>query len=89
MPNVTQLIRNVAQSRGVQQSIVEKDYALSYLLAAVAATDGLSENLVLKGGTALKKLYFPEYRFSEDLDYSTRVVGSIQQIDALMEIAIH
>ena len=89
MPNVTQLIRNVAQNRGVQQSIVEKDYALSYLLAAVAATDGLSENLVLKGGTALKKLYFPEYRFSEDLDYSTRVVGSIQQIDALMEIAIH
>jgi hypothetical protein len=31
MPNVTQLIRNVAQSRRVQQSIVEKDYALSYL----------------------------------------------------------
>jgi predicted nucleotidyltransferase component of viral defense system len=68
MPNVTQLIRNVAQRRGVQQSIVEKDYALSYLLAAVAATDELGESLVLKGGTALGKLYFPEYRFS-GLDY--------------------
>lgn len=88
MPSVTQLIRNVAQSRSVQQSIVEKDYALNYLLAAISATDGLSENLVLKGGTALKKLYFQEYRFSEDLDYSTRRVGPIQQIDTLMETVI-
>jgi uncharacterized protein len=88
MPNVTQLIRNVAQRRSVQQSIVEKDYALSYLLAAISATDGLSENLVLKGGTALKKLYFPKYRFSEDLDYSTRTIGPIQQIDTLMEAVI-
>jgi len=28
--------------------------------------------LVLKGGTALKKAYFQNYRFSEDLDFSTR-----------------
>jgi uncharacterized protein len=88
VPSVTQLIRNVAQARRVQQSIVEKDYALSYLLAAVSATDGLSENLILKGGTALKKLYFPEYRFSEDLDYSTRMVGPIHQIDTFMDTVI-
>jgi predicted nucleotidyltransferase component of viral defense system len=88
MPNVPQLIRNVAQSRGVQQSVVEKDYALSYLMAAVSTTNGLSENLVLKGGTALKKLYFPEYRFSEDLDYSTRVAGPIHQIDTFMDAVI-
>jgi predicted nucleotidyltransferase component of viral defense system len=88
MPNVTQLISNAMQSRRVQRSIVEKDYALSYLLAAIAATDGLSANLVLKGVTALKKTYFPEYRFSEDLDYSTRILGPIPQIEALMETAI-
>ena len=88
MPNVSQLIRNATQSKRVQQYIIEKDYALSYLLAAIAATDGLGENLILKGGTALKKVYFPEYRFSEDLDYSTRAIGPIQQIDALMETAI-
>ena len=75
MPNVTQLISNVIQNRRVQRSIVEKDYALSYLLAAIATTDGLSENLILKGGTALKKTCFSEYRLSEDLDYSTRVLG--------------
>jgi predicted nucleotidyltransferase component of viral defense system len=88
MPDVPQLIRSVAQSRRVQQSIVEKDYALSYLLAAVSTTVGLSENLVLKGGTALKKLYFPDYRFSEDLDYSTRTLGPIQKIDTFMDSVI-
>jgi predicted nucleotidyltransferase component of viral defense system len=88
MPDVPQLIRSVAQSRRVQQSIVEKDYALSYLLAAVSTTVGLSENLVLKGGTALKKLYFPDYRFSEDLDYSTRTLGPIQKIDMFMDSVI-
>jgi predicted nucleotidyltransferase component of viral defense system len=83
MPNVPQLIRSVTQKTKVQQYIVEKDYALSYLLAAINHADGLGENLVLKGGTALKKLYFANYRFSEDLDYSTRVMGPIKQIDSL------
>jgi uncharacterized protein len=89
MPNVTQMIRSVTQNKKVQQYIVEKDYALSYLLAAINYADGLGENLVLKGGTALKKLYFADYRFSEDLDYSTRVIGPIKQIDALMETVVH
>ena len=88
MPNVTQLIRNVTQNKKVQRHIVEKDYALSYLLAAIAAVEVLNDNLVLKGGTALRKLYFPDYRFSEDLDYSTRVKGRIDQMDELMEVVI-
>ncbi len=71
MTNVPQLIKAVAISKGVRHDIVEKDYALSYLLAAIAETNGLRENLVLKGGTALNKLYFQNYRFSEDLDFST------------------
>jgi predicted nucleotidyltransferase component of viral defense system len=31
-----------------------------------------SEWLAFKGGTALKKIYFPGYRFSEDLDFTLR-----------------
>ncbi len=89
MPSVTWLIRNVAQKKKVQQSIVEKDYALSYLLAAISDIQELSENLVLKGGTALRKLYFPAYRFSEDLDYSTRVLGPIGEMDLKMDAVIH
>jgi uncharacterized protein len=88
MPNVTQMIRSVTQKKKVLQYIVEKDYALTYLLAAIVQTEGLGNNLVLKGGTALKKLYFADYRFSEDLDYSTRVMGPVQQIDAKMETVV-
>jgi len=55
---------------GVSQVVVEKDYALAYLLAGIAATPELSKTLVFKGGTALKKIYFGDYRFSEDLDFS-------------------
>lgn len=89
MPNVPQLIRSVTRQKHIQQYIIEKDYALSYLLAAIVHTNALGENLVLKGGTALKKLYFADYRFSEDLDYSTRALGPIPRIDPLMELVAH
>jgi predicted nucleotidyltransferase component of viral defense system len=88
MPSVPQMIRSVTRQKHVQQYIVEKDYALSYLLAAIVQADSLGDNLVLKGGTALKKLYFADYRFSEDLDYSTRVLGPVQRIDATMETVV-
>ncbi len=88
MPSVTQMIRNITQSKKVQQYIVEKDYSISYLLVAINATHGMGDQLILKGGTALKKLYFGDYRFSEDLDYSTRALGPIPQIDTLIETVV-
>jgi hypothetical protein len=45
MPSVPQLIRSVSQKKKVQQYIVEKDYALSYLLASIVSTDGLTDFL--------------------------------------------
>ena len=39
-------------------------------LAGISAVPELRETLVFKGGTALKKCYFGDYRFSEDLDFS-------------------
>jgi len=51
--------------------VVEKDYALSYVLAGIAQQSSLTHTLVFKGGTALKKLFFGDYRFSVDLDFST------------------
>lgn len=65
-------IRRAAAATGVQTTIVEKDYALSYVLAGLAEQPALARTLVFKGGTALKKIYFSEYRFSEDLDFSAR-----------------
>ena len=50
--------------------VLERDYLLSWLLAGIAEHPALRDNLVFKGGTALRKCYFGEYRFSEDLDFS-------------------
>jgi len=73
MPTVDQLIRaRTREASGIAYWVVEKDYAISYLLAGIACTDRLSEALILEGGTALSKFYFENYRFSEDLDFSLR-----------------
>jgi hypothetical protein len=63
-------IRAASQRQGIPQQVIEKDYVLSYILAGISSHPGLQNVLVFKGGTALKKLFFGEYRFSEDLDFS-------------------
>lgn len=50
--------------------ILERDYLLSWILSGISRIDTLRETLVFKGGTALKKCWFGDYRFSEDLDFS-------------------
>ena len=50
--------------------VIERDYLLSWVLASIDRVPELSGCLVFKGGTALKKCYFGDYRFSEDLDFS-------------------
>jgi predicted nucleotidyltransferase component of viral defense system len=64
-------LHQVVTDTNSQLSIVEKDYALSYVLAGIASIDELLPSMIFKGGTALKKYYFGDYRFSEDLDFST------------------
>jgi predicted nucleotidyltransferase component of viral defense system len=55
---------------GLPWEVLERDYLLSWVLAGIGQVDSLRETLVFKGGTALKKCYFGNYRFSEDLDFS-------------------
>jgi predicted nucleotidyltransferase component of viral defense system len=43
---------------------------LSWILKGVAQQAHLSASIVFKGGTVLKKIYFADYRFSEDLDFT-------------------
>ena len=63
-------ILRAAKDGNVSQLVAERDYAQSYVLLGIAANDLLRESLVFKGGTALRKVHFPGYRFSEDLDFS-------------------
>lgn len=59
-----------ASKAGVRDQQIEKDYMLSWILQGVAQHEQLSTNIVFKGGTVLKKIYFEDYRFSEDLDFT-------------------
>ena len=64
------LLSNRLAQRGgrrVPETVLERDYCLSWLLVGLSRSP-LRERLAFKGGTALKKCYFTDYRFSEDLD---------------------
>ena len=63
-------IQNKARTVGVRDQQIEKDYILSWILQGLAQQKSLSKVLVFKGGTVLKKAYFEDYRFSEDLDFT-------------------
>ena len=50
---------------------LEKDYALTWLLSGIYQEDSkLRDILIFKGGTAIRKIYFPEWRLSEDMDFT-------------------
>jgi len=63
-------IQQIARKQGVRDAQIEKDYILSWILTGVAHNRQLSETLVFKGGTVLKKFFFADYRHSEDLDFT-------------------
>ncbi|MDX1917497.1 MAG: nucleotidyl transferase AbiEii/AbiGii toxin family protein [Rickettsiaceae bacterium] len=61
---------NLVERSGAKWNIIEQDYILSWVLFGIVSVDKLAQHLVFKGGTALKKCYFGDYRFSQDLDFS-------------------
>ena len=63
-------IQKIAGKAHVRDTQIEKDYILSWILAGVSADETLFAALAFKGGTVLKKFYFEDYRFSEDLDFT-------------------
>lgn len=62
-------ISKTAYALGLSERTIEKDYVLTWVLHAIAQSP-LREFLAFKGGTAIKKIYVPDYRFSEDLDFT-------------------
>jgi len=78
-------LRATARLIGLPVDIVEKDYALGWILAGVVRSKP-GPQLVLKGGTALSKIYHPRgWRLSEDLDFTARHVVKLE--DAALGLA--
>jgi len=63
-------IQKLAGKDGVRDAQTEKDYILSWILTGISHAEDLRAALAFKGGTVLKKFYFDDYRFSEDLDFT-------------------
>ncbi len=82
-------MQNECIRRNSRLDVVEKDYALSYLLAGIAKQPELNHSLVFKGGTALKKVFFGDYRFSVDLDFSTLEAPKNQALEDALQAAIN
>lgn len=78
-------IRTLAAQAKIDPGIIEKDYVLSKVLMALSQVDGFRKNLLFKGGTALKKFYYQEWRFSEDLDFTSKTKLKPRDIKAVFQ----
>ena len=85
------LISNSLMSAGgrrIPEAVIERDYVLSWLLSGLAGHP-LRELLAFKGGTALRRCWFADYRFSEDLDFTlTRPISLEEILARLNEIFV-
>jgi len=70
-----QEIHQLAAANQVHPSIIERDYVLGWLLWGIYNHPLLRDKLILKGGNCLRKAYFPQARFSEDLDFTITEPG--------------
>src|SRR5271154_6302032 len=68
--NLSVLSNRLAQGGGrrIPEAVLERDYCLAWFLVALSRTP-LRARLAFKGGTALKRCYFGDYRFSEYLAF--------------------
>lgn len=62
-------ITNKASLWKVPPDTVDKDYVLGHFLSVFIAH--YEDDLIFKGGTCLRKCYIEDYRFSEDLDFTS------------------
>ncbi len=69
--NLSLLSNRLARDGGrrIPEAVLERDYCLAWFLVGLSRTP-LRKRLAFKGGTALKRCYFGDYRFSEDLDFT-------------------
>lgn len=75
-------IQKISSQEGVPEEIIEKDYLIELLLYYLSKEKYLKERFIFRGGTALKKIYFKDYRFSEDLDFLIQFTEELKEIES-------
>lgn len=79
-------LQRLANREKVALGILEKDYVLTELLKALSQLPDINETLIFKGGTALRKVYFSNWRYSEDLDFTVRHDIAKEELRRILEI---
>jgi predicted nucleotidyltransferase component of viral defense system len=64
-------IEQKALEFGIHVANVQRDYVFGWFLLTLYSATDLRDVLVFKGGNCFRKAYFPNTRFSSDLDFST------------------
>lgn len=70
----------MAESLGVHSSHVQRDYVHGWILSLLYSGSSLADRLVLKGGNCLRKGYFEHSRYSRDIDFTTSVGISDEEL---------
>jgi uncharacterized protein len=70
--------------RRIPEAVLERDYCLASFLIGLSQSK-LKDLLIFKGGTALKRCNFGDYRFSEDLDFTLARKAEFAEIRERLE----
>ena len=63
-------LKKISAEKKIEVSQIEKDYLLGWILAGLFTDKTISKSWLFKGGTCLRKCFFEDYRYSEDLDFT-------------------
>jgi len=77
-------LRRTAASWNNDPMIVDLDYVLGAFLSQLYG-DAAANALRFKGGTCLRKCYFPRHRFSEDLDFTAEAKIEGETLNTLID----
>jgi predicted nucleotidyltransferase component of viral defense system len=77
-------IETKAKEFEIHTSNVQRDYVFGWLIFGLFTISSLKDKIFLKGGNALRKGYFENTRFSDDLDFG--IPNEINQETLLAEI---
>lgn len=72
-------INAASEKHQVTADTIEKDYVISWILFCLSKSK-IKDNFIFYGGTAIKRIYFENHRFSEDIDLFSSKKFSLENI---------
>ena len=73
-------VRRIAGALELEPRVIDHDYVLGCYLCFLGTQSIVQKKWLFKGGTALRKCYFEQYRFSDDLDFTVLDIISAESL---------